>query len=193
MVIMCRKTYDKVIKTVYGEGEDAVLNELTTKLRGIQCRNPVLWLSQVMNMRVWNADEFSYHLATTYGIRLEEYLPPKYNQDLILLDVYSVLQSRSDVDGDLSPVFFLPYSEDLPKFNDMEACKEEQAWIADYTEGEFDADSTMQQEMVYKLYETKLSSEVNQTSRKTIQGYSEFLYQAMEAKAAIGEQKYIYS
>lgn len=194
MVIMCNRTYKNIIKTVYGEGEEAELNELMNPLRGFQCRNPVLWLSQVTNMRVWNRDEFSYHLATVHKLRLEEYLPPAYNSDIILLDTHTVQSARADCDGDLAPVFFIPFNKETPSFNKMIPCKEEQDWLAEYAKGEREVDDVMLEPLKpYTLYETPLIDTIDQKTRTMNTGYATYLYQGMEAKAAIGEQKYIYS
>lgn len=66
----------------------------------------------------------------------------------------------------------------------MIPCQEELAWNNEYEQGEYDADSTFYEPIVYKLYFTRYTSKL--VKRKKVVGYVEFLINARGAKNAIG-------
>lgn len=74
-------------------------------------------------------------------------------------------------------------------------CEQEKAWTQKYVKEEFEADDSLIDlstgkllKPVYKLYDVPLHS--YKQGRNEIPGYSTYLFQATEAKAAIGKIKH---
>lgn len=186
---------EKLVKYVYGE--DADLGHLMHGLIPLQVRNPVLWEKQLNLPRFWNSYDFSNHLMENYGITLSQYLCLENNKDIVLVSTDVALNARSDTDGDLSPFFFVKHDDvskvpavNLARKNLTLGCEYEEQWLADYVEGELEANDSLidangkLKPQTYTLYALQYAT--TKQGKKKIDGYSEFLLNAAEAKAAIG-------
>ena len=179
-VIFDNKLYKQIVNYFYGDTENPELNELMYGVKLYFMRNPALWASMFVELRVWNRDEFAHHLATEHGILLSNYLDEELNKDVVFIDPISIVQlAHSDVDGDLAPLYCFKHSVDKPFYTPMDICEKEKKWNEEYFKGEFDSDSVMNREMKYKLHFIPYSDPKGFN-------YSTVLNNARMAKANIG-------
>jgi hypothetical protein len=68
--------------------------------RALAIRNPMLWESQVCNVRVWSKKHLEIWLKYQHGIKLSQYLDSYYNRDVVLVAPDIILISHSDCDGE---------------------------------------------------------------------------------------------
>lgn len=190
-VVMCNKTYNIAIKEALGE--DYPLHEMKHGFYGLHNRAPFLWQKQMLPVKIWNQDDFRIYLHCKFGIKLEDYINTKWNNDIIIFSNNCLKNSQSDVDGDHSSVFTpegLEIQECLRNYSNEHVTQSEIEWIDDYIKGELESNDDLIKNGVlvnhtYKLYEVPLHDiQVNRKERKT--GFSTFLFRAISAKANIG-------
>jgi len=61
-------------------------------------RNPMLWKSQIQALKIISRENFEILLLMEYGIKLEDYLIPKYNKECFFMNPFDALIAQSDVD-----------------------------------------------------------------------------------------------
>lgn len=155
--------------------------------RALAIRNPMLWESQVCNVRVWSKKHLEIWLKYQHGIKLSQYLDSYYNRDVVLVSPDIILISHSDCDGDLLPIAVLNKEgqELLKDFRLNDMLEAEQKWNEDYwlDEYETDLDLKIDGKHVYELYEI---SNVFDKSGKLYKNYPQFLLNSSIAKGNIG-------
>lgn len=129
-----------------------------------------------------------------YGISIEKYLLKEQNKSILLFSKNVLGAEHSDVDGDHSPVFTGNSPECqklLREFVLTDVCKEELEWTQTYIKGEYDANDALIDPVTkklvdepYKLYDVAL--EDSKKGREVIPSYSTYLFQAVQAKGAVG-------
>lgn len=191
VLIACNKTYQKALKNCYGE--DADLEVLKYGFHGFHVRNPSLWRTQLVKLKIWSADDYRVYLMSRYGISLDQYLLTSQNKDLIIFSKDVFAAEHSDSDGDHSATF-IPHSTEGQKimrdFVLSDVCKEELEWTEDYVQGEFDADDSLIDskgnliDEPYKLYDVPLQDYF--VKKEKVNCYSTYFLQSLEAKANIG-------
>jgi hypothetical protein len=138
-------------------------------------------------LRVWSRDDFANHLANNHKILIDNYLDTEKNKDIILIDKESIVYfSHADSDGDLAPIYCFKQADDRPDYIKMIPCQEELNWNKNFLEGEYEADSLFDKEMVYQLHEMPYARELNLKERSYKLSYMDCLLNARDAKAAIG-------
>lgn len=155
--------------------------------RALAIRNPMLWESQVCNVRVWSKKHLEIWLKYQHGIKLSQYLDSYYNRDVVLVAPDIILISHSDCDGDLLPIAVLDKDgqELLKDFRLNDMLEAEQKWNEDYwlDEYETDLDLKINEKHVYQLYEI---SNVFDKSGKLYKNYPQFVLNSSIAKGNIG-------
>ena len=95
-VLMCNKTYNKAIENALGE--DADLHALAYNFYGLHVRAPSLWRKQNIPVKIWNQDDFRIYLWSKFGIKLENYINTKWNNDVVIFSNNVCRDSQSDID-----------------------------------------------------------------------------------------------
>ena len=98
-VIFDQQLYNNCVKEMYKNSDDPDYDYLINGLRFDHIRNPVLWISQYADLRVWTRDDFAHHLAVNHNIQLDQYLDTERNKDIIFIDIYSVVE-KGHADND---------------------------------------------------------------------------------------------
>ena len=93
-VIFDRKIYDQALYDALGK--DGELYELEHGFYGLHVRAPALWRRQLCPLKIWNEDSFRIFLHHKYGIKLEDYINPRLNQDVIIFSGNVLAKSQSD-------------------------------------------------------------------------------------------------
>ena len=153
-----------------------------------------LWRKQNIPVKIWNQDDFRIYLWSKFGIKLENYINTKWNNDVVIFSNNVCRDSQSDIDGDHSTVFTpegLEVQECLRTYKDDHVVEAEHEWIQDYIKGEMESNEDLIKEdgtlvnHVYTLYKVYLH-DVKITRKDVKTGFSTFLYRAITAKANIG-------
>lgn len=98
-VIFDTNLYNNIVKYFYKDTDNPELNELMYGVKLYFMRNPALWASMFVELRVWNRDDFANHLATKHNILLSNYLDEELNKDVVFIDPISIVQlAHADVD-----------------------------------------------------------------------------------------------
>ena len=169
------------------ETVDRILNDVPLTLA---IRDPSLWEMQLWRPRVWSRQHLALYLSRcSQPMKLDEYLSPKHNRDIVLISTHGALVSKSDCDGDRLPLFCLNAEGQklLREFKLVNVLSEEVNWIDMYVKKEFNSTAKLQidnpEKHVYKLF--KISNEFDQQgSSKT---YPHYIFNSMIAKGNIGE------
>ena len=150
---------------------------------------------QNIPVKIWNQDDFRIYLWSKFGIKLENYINTKWNNDVVIFSNNVCRDSQSDIDGDHSTVFTpegLEVQECLRTYKDDHVVEAEHEWIQDYIKGEMESNEDLINEdgtlvnHVYTLHKVYLH-DVKVTRKDVKTGFSTFLYRAITAKANIGK------
>lgn len=139
-------------------------------------RNPSLWKTQNLALRVWDTATFELYLHIFHKKSIGEVINVSKNRDVLLTSIDILVHSHGDSDGDLYPLFVLDAKgqELLSKFEFGSVLKEELEWNNSYRLSELSSDEGLFKHHVYKLH--YISNEQ----------YKKFLLNASVAKGAIG-------
>lgn len=119
---------------------------------------------------------YDLYLNLNYDLNIDSVLNPKFNKDVVLIDLKTMIWQHSDVDGDLFPIFVPNYEGQqlLKDFKLEKVLDEELEWHESYRNKEFS--STMDLQVAHKYQLHYLS----------YKDYSNFLINAVVAKNNIG-------
>lgn len=99
--------YDPFVEELFSNiitdscSKEAVNHILDDVPRCLAIRNPSLWTSQICTARIWSLDHLSLYLSRLETpIKLDSYLHPKHNRDIVLISTYLCLIQKSDCDGE---------------------------------------------------------------------------------------------
>ena len=139
-------------------------------------RSPSLWLTQNIRIKIWDRHMYDLYLNLNYDLNIDSVLNPKFNKDVVLIDLKTMIWQHSDVDGDLFPIFVPNYEGQqlLKDFKLEKVLDEELEWHESYRNKEFS--STMDLQVAHKYQLHYLS----------YKDYSNFLINAVVAKNNIG-------
>lgn len=193
LVITDDELYQRIERTCFGK-EDGPVQSLQTGLYGLHVRNPALWRTQLCKVKIWTYDDYRIFLMSQYGISIEKYLLKEENKSILLFSKNILGFQHSDVDGDHSPIFTGNSPECQKLLQDFvltDVCKEELEWTQNYIKGEFEANDGLIHPITkklidepYKLYDIAL--EDSKKGREVVPSYSTYLFQAVDAKGAVG-------
>lgn len=192
---LLNEDYDEEIDTLLNlaiddnsskEEVEAILNNVPLVLA---IRDPSLWETQLWRPRVWNRQHFELHLSRcSQPLKLDEYLSPHHNRDIVLVSSFGALCSKSDCDGDRLPTFCLNAEGQklLKTFKLNNILIAEQNWIDKYIDKEFKSTLKLHidnpKQHVYKLF--KISNVFDPLGDP--KNYPQFLFNATIAKGNIG-------
>ena len=57
-----------------------------------------LWRKQNIPVKIWNQDDFRIYLWSKFGIKLENYINTKWNNDVVIFSNNVCRDSQSDID-----------------------------------------------------------------------------------------------
>lgn len=144
-------------------------------------------------VKIWNQDDFRIYLWSKFGIKLEDYINTKWNNDIVIFSNNVLKNSQSDVDGDHSCVYSgagLDFQKSLREYHNEHITESQRRWIQSYIDGEAESNDDLIVKGVlvqhtYQLFDVNIHS--MQVTRKQVKdGFSTFLYRAITAKANIG-------
>lgn len=192
-VIFDQDIYNRAISEALGP--DHALHELKHGFYGMHIRAPSLWRKQIKPLKIWDKTSFRMFLHYKYGIKLEDYITPELNKDIILFSNNILDDNQSDADGDHSNVYTpagLAVQEALRNYNDHHITKNECDWIVDYIKGEREANDDLinpktknLNPVSYTLYNVPLH-DIKVSRKESQPGFSTYLKRAITSKANIG-------
>lgn len=190
-----KEDYDPFVEDLFSSlVEESSSKELIEEIlndvpRSLAIRNPSLWYLQCQSVRLWSLDHFALYLSRLpIPIQLDEYLSPRHNRDIVLINTFLCLIQKSDCDGDIMPLFVLNSDGQkiLKDFKLQNVVQDEINWINKYIKKEYGTNDKLlldtPEKHVYKLYTCSNTYNVKGITNT----YPHFLFNAQLAKGNIG-------
>lgn len=97
LVITDDKLYQNIEYDCFGK-ERGPVESLQHGLYGLHVRNPSLWRTQLVRVKIWSYDDYRIYLMNQYGISIEKYLLKEQNKSILLFSKNVLGAEHSDVD-----------------------------------------------------------------------------------------------